>query len=316
MTIRHRWWPWLALAAGGVTASISVIGTQSADAGTMRYEAGTYVLRSTLIVPDRTALVGAGPGQTIFVAAPGFAGPMISTANPSSTAHHPGITIRGITVDGALTAKRGIYLRAADDLTMAEVEAKNTTGNAIEHRGTLDTPLTQRQTWHNVTVHDCGGWGVYNGLRTRHVHYADIKVDHCRNGMTVDHSESQLTGVQMTDNSVDGLWIRNVFGLSVIGVRVSGNGRYGVHVQGMVESTGSAWLAQNNGTADVWFDGATPPDFNYGITRKTVINGLSVGYNEFVWPSGTTEIPLLLDAGVDVDLTGVNTTTGAAINRS
>lgn len=311
----------VAVVASAFAAGISLHANSKVYADVMRYDSGTYVLSSTLVIPDNTSLVGAGSGQTIFKAAPGFTGPMITTAGSldptTASVHHPNISIKGITVDGSNSAERGIYLSSVDNLSIVDVEAMNTTGNAIEQRGTQNTPFTEHQTWQNVHVHDCGGWGVYNGLRTRKVSYVDVTVDGCKNGMTIDHSEAQINGLQLTNNAADGLWIRNVFSVTANNIRATGNGRYGIHVQGLVQSTGSTWLAQNNKVDDIWFDGNAPqPAFNYGVTRETYLSSVEAGHSEFVTQNNSVaEQPLVIDQGVDVKLTGYNTTTNTPISN-
>ncbi|MGB4800002.1 MAG: right-handed parallel beta-helix repeat-containing protein [Candidatus Saccharimonadales bacterium] len=307
----------LVAAIAGITGALLTAGVYAYQsnkkvyADTVTYGKGVYEISKPIIVPDGGALVGAGEGQTILRAASGYKGTLVQTSGSldplTEGKHHPGVKIRDITIDGNKTAARGVYVLAVDDLVIENVEVRNTTGNGIEHRGTKGTATTQRQTWSNVTVHDCGGWGVYNGLRTRKVSYVNIKVMNCENGMTIDHSEAQANGIQVNDNKGDGLWIRNVFSINLTNIRATGNGRYGIHVQGMVYSMGTAWEAQNNGKTDVWFDASAPlPSFNYGVTKQTVINGLVVGklpYN-FGKYNGTGNNPLVIDKGVDVTISG------------
>ncbi len=300
----------LGLSVAALVAGTSLFSPVTpAKADTIEYGKGTFEISAPIVIPDGYSLKGAGIGQTIIKAAPGYTGIMIQTTGSldatTATVHHPGVEIHDLTVDGNKTAFRGIYVNSVDDFVIENVEAKNTVYNAIEHRGTLKTYYTERQTWSNVTAHDCGGWGIFNATRTRKVSYVNLKVTNCNNGMAMDHSEAQMNGLQVANNKNDGFWIRNVFGVNVSDVRATANGRYGIHVQGMVYSVGSSWLAENNAKTDIWFDASAPqPTFNYGVTRGTAISGVVAGHIPYDLGQyqGKSVKPIVIDSGVDVAL--------------
>lgn len=298
----------LILAALASTAII--LRPQVAEAETIRYGRGTFEISSSIVIPDGWTLVGAGMGETIIKAAPGFTGTLIKSEGTTDSInegrHHPDIKIRDLTVDGNGTAQRGIHVMAVDRLVVENVEAKNTTGNAIQHRGVLKTDFTNHQTWNNVIAHDCGGWGIFNGLRTRKANYNNIQVYRCTNGFEIGGSEGQANNVTVTDNKVDGFWLRNVYGMNLSNIRATGNGRYGMHVQGLVSSVSSKWQAMNNGKIDIWFNQATPPDFNYGVTRQTIVSGLQAGKIPMklgAYDNATNRRSLVIDPNVVVQIT-------------
>lgn len=276
----------------------------------IHYDRGVYELSAPLEIPDGFTLSGEGQGQTVLKAAPGYTGVLVKTVGSmdSLTAgvHHPNVAIRDITIDGNATAERGIYFSSVDNLVVENVEVKNTKGSAIEHRGTKGTAFTEYQTWSNVSAHDCGGWGLINGLRTRKISYVNIQVHDCANGMQIDHSEAQADGIQVTNNKGEGVWLRNVYGMNINNIRATGNGKFGIHAQGFVYSVGSNWQALNNGVRNVWFDANAPlPSFNYGVTRNSFIHGLQAGHIPYQVGAydASKGTPLVIDDGVDVAIT-------------
>jgi hypothetical protein len=303
------------LTAVALTATLIITGlfgaASSAQAKVLSYGQGVYLLNRPIVLQDWQILRGAGVGKTILKAAPGYKGMLIVNAGvgEANPVHHPGVEIRDLSVDGSGTASRGIYLKAVDDLVVKNVEVYNTTGNAIEHRGIQNSPYTMRQTWANVTGRDSGGWCVYNGLRTRKVTYTDIRATGCRaGGMTIDHSEASAVGIIASRNGGNGVWIRNVYSINLTNVVTNGNGGNGMFVQGAVYSLGTNWTAMNNKVADVRFSNSAPqPSFNYGVTRNTMIAGLTAGHTDvcqFGNYDNGDETPLVVDSGVDVQIVG------------
>ena len=293
-------------AAGGL-----LVTAPAAHANVIAYGPGTYLISSPIIVPDGWSLQGAGVGETILKAAPGFTGTMITDSG--GYRHHPGIQVHDLTIDGSGTAERGFHFYGVDDLVVENVEAYRTTRTALEQRGIMDTPYQVRQTWAHVYVHDCGGWGIFNGLRTRKVQYDDIRVERCRaGGLTIDHSEGQANGVVLKNNGGNGLWIRNVYSVNLNNITVIGNAGYGIFAQATVYSLGTDWVAANNHLDDVKFTNSAPPWANYGVTRGTLVTGLAAGH---VICSGTSSTPaeraVTVDPGVDVQIVGQRAATVA-----
>lgn len=277
-----------------------------AAARVIRFGPGTHLVSRTIVVPDGALLQGAGMGVTILKAAPGFTGTIIASA--AGRVHHPGIGIRDLSVNGDQSAERGIHVLAVDDLVIQNVEVSRTTGTAIEQRGIAGQPFVERQTWENVRVRDCGGWGVYNGLRTRKVNYTKVTVSGCaRGGMTIDHSEAQALGIVLSRNGGHGLWVRNVFAVDLTGITATGNDGAGIYVQGGVFSLGADWTALNNGRADVWFTNLAPqPSFSYGVTRGSLVAGMLVGHADCDPGDHDdgAEPPLTIEPRVDVQIVG------------
>ncbi len=290
-----------------VVSAGAFVPVKVAKADTIEYGKGTFEISAPIVIPDGYSLKGAGTGQTIIKAAPGYTGVLVETSGSTDptnvTTHHAGVEVHDITIDGNSTASRGVYFFGADDLVLENVEVKNTTDTAIEHEGATDANYVQRQTWSNVTAHDCGGWGVYNGQGTRKVSYVNVKVIKCINGMALAHPEAQVNGLQVVNNKYDGLWVRDSYSLNLSDIRAMANGQYGIHAQGMSYSVGTSWLAENNTKTDVWFDGnSSAPGFTNGTTRGTAISGLVTGHIKYDLGTyqGTASPSLVVDSGVDV----------------
>ncbi len=293
-------------AAAAALLVVTLLDAPPARADVISYGQGIVELSAPLVVPDGTTLVGAGQGQTILRAAAGYTGPLVvsaGTLDPSpETVHHPGIQIRDLTIDGAGSASRGIYLIGADGLDVEDVVVTGTTDTAIEHAGLPTGAPTDGQTWSNVTASDCGGWGLVNGGNVVNAAYVNVRATRCANGIAIAHPQAQSNGIQVTDNIGDGLWLTQTMGSDVVNVRATGNGANGIHVQGMVSSTGSGWLSMNNGVRDVWFDAAATSPAAYGTTRASTVNGLLVGHTACALgpQDGASEQYLVVDPGVDV----------------
>ncbi len=106
-----------------------------------------------------------------------------------------------------------------------------------------------------------------------------------RHGVYSDHSESTYRNIVVRNNDVDGLFIRNVFNNSYAQIKAGQNGRHGIAVQGLVDSTGSEWIALNNGrrsemrpAADVFFSSSS--ELSYGISAHSVITNLLIGESQ------------------------------------
>lgn len=289
------------MAIGGMIAAIQTV---PAKAETIEYGKGTFEISAPIVLPDGYTLLGAGVGETIIKAAPGYTGTLVQTSgsmDPASDARHPGVKLRHLTLDGNGTAERGAYLLGVDGLVVDNIEVKNTAGTALEHQGLgFGGTGTNNQTWHNVTARDCGGWGVVNGRFTRKVSYANVQVFGCDNGMAIEHPEAQVSSIQLNDNRGEGLVLKNTYSSNFANIRSTGNGSTGIHVTGMAFSFGSDWQALNNANKNVWFDGAAAP--NTGVTRQTTITGLQAGKIPYHLGDydGRPSQPLVIDNGVTV----------------
>ena len=105
----------LGLSVAALVAGTSLFSPVTpAKADTIEYGKGTFEISAPIVIPDGYSLKGAGIGQTIIKAAPGYTGIMIQTTGSldatTATVHHPGVEIHDLTVDGNKTAFRGIYV--------------------------------------------------------------------------------------------------------------------------------------------------------------------------------------------------------------
>ncbi|MEM0954388.1 MAG: right-handed parallel beta-helix repeat-containing protein [Pseudomonadota bacterium] len=120
----------------------------------------------------------------------------------------------------------------------------------------------------------------------RRASIADISANwNNRHGVYSDHSESSYRNIRAEFNGGDGIYIRNVFNNVYYGLWARKNGRHGIAVRGMVESTGSEWLTANNGFiekmapgADLFFSGDAT--LSYGITARSAITGIFAGASQ------------------------------------
>ena len=112
---------------------------------------------------------------------------------------------------------------------------------------------------------------------------ADISANwNNRHGVFSDHSESSYRNVRTEFNGGNGITIRNVFNNHYSGLWARKNGRHGISVKGMVESSGSDWLAANNGFIEKMAPGAdlffsADATLSYGITARSTITGVFAG---------------------------------------
>jgi len=103
-----------------------------------------------------------------------------------------------------------------------------------------------------------------------------------RYGVYSDHSESDYSNIRASRNRLDGIFVRNVFHNSYRHLRTRHNGRHGIAIQGMVESTGSDWRSHNNGAksdpdaaADIFF--SADSSLSYGISKRLLLEGVIAG---------------------------------------
>lgn len=244
----------------------------------------------------------------------------------------------------------GIGVNAMADITVSNVDCRNVNGWGYRDAGTQVTAgtYTERGCYSGMTVTSCAYWGFYFGFRNRKKSVVNAIATGCGTnglcgtvkgsvqttapgGFFLDCSEMTCDNIQAHGNNGDGIFIRNVFSCQYKGLKATFNGGSGIHVMGLVNSHGSNWLAQNNGTnpgngqnnlaspapdsggtgsggagtytgaVDVYFDDSTN---TYGLTNLSAVADIECGVNATVaatWGYAGAEVyGIWLDDGMNV----------------
>jgi hypothetical protein len=262
---------------------------------------GEWLFDEEIGIPDHCAVAGAGRQSTVIKIPDGAGITPFVLRNAATGA--VGISISGLTIDGNhvnnSVVAYGIYLVRASDFSVFDVEIMNINGSGL----TTDGMQTFCGPGHieRVYAHDCDNIGIQISNATRRVNVLNVHSERCGGyGFAADASEMMLSGANLRRNLLAGLYIRNVFGCTIDSVVATMNDGHGILVQGFVRSTGSNWLAEQNGrspvnTADDIHFGANPvvtPGLGYGETSDVRITNIVAGpsanhYANYFGPSFT-----------------------------
>jgi hypothetical protein len=215
----------------------------------------------------------------------------------------PNLRIFGcLTIDGnqglagRINNKNACLFYTATNLHVNDIEVYGAAGKGLFTSGVLDD-YTLYQYWGKVHVHDNGSVGFHPGLRTRHCTYVDV-VAHDNGqlitsndngtGFRLDHSQGSVLSCHAYNNKGHGVYLHNIYGCNVAGLRADGNGMHGIYVESFTASIGTGWLAIDNsqGNVGVYDDVHFNNQSNtYGVNQQTSVTGIVCGYWE---PNGVT----------------------------
>lgn len=246
----------------------------------IRLAPGDFDAARTLAMPSHSRLEGAGEGVTRIIARRELEAVI---ANRELEQGNAFITVDRLTVDCASRAQEGILKRrvAALRLDAITVTGCRRTGVRVSGRG----EITRGAVLTAINAIDNPGDGIMIMWGTRNARYSNLYA--ARNGGTgivIDHSEGTASNLISDGNHGSGVFVRNVFSVTISNLRATRNGGHGVLVQGFVASAGSAWTALNNGVSrpgqfdEIHFSGAG--DLSYGVTDRSVIDGIVAGAYE------------------------------------
>lgn len=262
---------------------------------------GTLLLNKTVLIPAGGNREIEGEGADVSILRLKNGGNTAVVGMVDEAVLNPNVSLRRFAVDGnkannATGLNDGLKLAMCSDLRIVDVEVFNCRGNGIWHHGLSGGASTRVQRWENVHVHDNYHWGIHNSNNVREVIYTGCTAnangtrtdltgtgggaDSHTGGFLMDHSECIVDSFSCRENGMDGMWIRNVFTCDIRGLKLTHNMRHGLHVLGFVDSVGTSWVCQGNGTGagtayDIWWD--STGTMNYGPTQRSIIAGLVVG---------------------------------------
>lgn len=288
---------------------------------------GTGIVHDTIKIPTggNKEIEGEGPNVTNIKLRNASNVAVLETNDLAGS--NPNITLRRFSVDGNRANNSGVlinlglvHISRGDNLRVDDLEVHHAFGCGFQHNGVTGAPTVQKQDFNKLYCHHNYHWGFHNSNGVRKVVYTGLvcnyngdrtdldstatgnSADGFTGGAILDHSEFVSDSIEACENGMDGVWVRNVFAISLRGVRATHNGRHGLRILGMVDSTGSDWTALSNGTlyagSDVFFDDTA--SLRYGINSNTVITGIVAG------PSSAAAIPATPDGWVGNENWAIN----------
>lgn len=240
--------------------------TQSAPAAAIYVPAGTY-LTEPLVLPNRVALIGDGPGTTQLLRANSgtTTGPFVSTGNGARSC-----SVRGLTLDASGvgdTSSHGLQLDSAgtngyNDARhhVSDVRIQFTKGNGF-HQVSGSTGVNMVT---NVEVFNVDGHGFYvgtdsyysncdagaNGLDGFYIYGANSRLDGCGawfNGQVATTNTNTTDGTAGHGFHLDGNWSTNV----LVCCEGQDNARAGFYINGGGQHILCDCLADSNNTANL-----------------------------------------------------------------
>jgi hypothetical protein len=305
------------------TAAIQAAINAATGGGTVLLPAGTYGVSATLVLDDYVALIGQGIGlSTLFVLA--GAAPVVIT-NADVVNGNPGLTIRGLTIDGNRanatgSSAHGIALYGCQDgLTLEDIEVHDCWGTGVYLSGeallgflrpTFIRGIDTHHNWVGFQISYAHRRTVIQGINAESNEYHGVVFD-----------VTQLTASDITARyngnggggpaDVCGIWIRNIATGSFVNLVAELNYRHGIYVQGATNTVGSSWRAQGNGqlTSNTYDDVHFAVNGSgYGETTNFSLAGLVAGQASVIAASvGLDDDPAMARYGLyitDASTTG------------
>lgn len=299
--------------------------------GTYRVDATVYTADGTYRALGPQTVWGDGPGATVLqlvddidavwvLASGNTRGMTTNFSGPSSADipdECPSLRLAHLTVDGnrdntttGATAQRrhGVYLARCPDLEIEDVEVRECRQDGLVVQGISDAN-TDGGTIRRFHGHDNTNRGLSVRNQIRHFTYSVVRChDNDGDGFILDHSWATAANIHVHDNGTDGLFVRNVEGVTITGVRAQGNGVNGVRFSEFNDSFAGGIVAIDNGTggtgADILLDDDELPS-GRGATHESRFSGLVCGNSDDV-SGGNEEWALAIADGVtNIDIDGL-----------